>query len=171
MFLWQNHIFGSVDFMGKLLSIKIDLDVYKKLVSEMLEGDRDQNDTLHRLLKVPFSNGSGPSVTATAWSDQGVSLPEGTPLRFKHLGREHRGEIRGGAFIVEGARYYSPSAAAEAVARTRTGGPTSLDGWKYWQAELPGAPGGWISLENLRRRARGLDDLKPKHRRGSKEIL
>ncbi|MGC2495372.1 hypothetical protein [Candidatus Binatus sp.] len=147
--------------MTMLRSIKIDLDVYKKIVSKMVDTDRDENDALHRILGVTFSNGTESAVSGNnGWSGHGVHLPEGTALRLTHLGHEYTAQIQKGAYLVEGKLHYSPSAAAEAVARTRTGAKPSLDGWKYWEAQLVGETG-WKRLDDLRAQARGSQSVKP----------
>jgi hypothetical protein len=147
--------------MTTLRSIKVDLDVYKKIVSEMVDNDKDENDTLHRILGVAFSAGVESTANANnGWSGHGVHLPEGTELRLTHLGHEYTARIQKRAFLVEGKLYYSPSAAAEAVARTRTGAKPSLDGWKYWQVQLAGETI-WKRLEDLRAKAHGNQSVKP----------
>lgn len=151
--------------MSTLRSIKVDLEVYKKIVSEMVDTDKDENDTLRRILGVTFCSGAEAAVNGNnGWSGHGVHLPEGTELRLTHLGHEYTAQIQKGAFLVGGKLYYSPSAAAEAVARTRTGAKPSLDGWKYWEAQLAGETV-WKRLDDLRAQARGSQSVKPPRRR------
>ncbi|MGH7923548.1 MAG: hypothetical protein ACREQH_03025, partial [Candidatus Binatus sp.] len=89
--------------MTTLHSIRVDLDVYKKIVSEMVETDKDENDTLHRILGVSFSNGAATAVNGNnGWSGHDVHLPEGTELRLTHLDHEYTAQIHRRAFLAEG---------------------------------------------------------------------
>jgi hypothetical protein len=63
---------------------------------------------------------------------------------MEYNGKGHSGQIDNGEWLVEGARFNSPSAAAGGVTRTRAGKTPSLDGWIYWQSDLV-TPGGFPS--------------------------
>jgi hypothetical protein len=69
---------------------------------------------------------------AGAWSGKGATLPSGTRLRMTYNGKSYTGLIEGGSWVVNGGRYGSPSAAADAMAGV------SLNGWNYWEVQLPG---------------------------------
>src|SRR6266851_4257571 len=60
-------------------------------------------------------------------------MPHGTSVRMEYNGKGHSGQIDNGEWLVEGARFNSPSAAAGGVTRTRAGKTPSLDGWIYRQ--------------------------------------
>ncbi len=142
--------------MSTLRSIEIDLDVHKCLEAERQGFDEAPNDVLRRLLKLKPSakrpNGGGESVAVAggrSWSGKGVTLPHGTLLRMEYNGKSHAGQIDNGEWLVEGARFSSPSAAAGGVARTRAGKSPSLDGWGYWQIKRPG-DARWLPINALR---------------------
>ncbi len=64
------------------------------------------------------------------WSGKGATFSAGTPVRMSYNGKVYAGVIESGDWLVNGARYTSPSAAARAV----TG--VSLNGWDYWEVQL-----------------------------------
>jgi hypothetical protein len=70
---------------------------------------------------------------------------------MEYTSKSHVGEIADGEWLVEGARYHSPSAAAGGAAVTRSGKHPSLDAWEYWWVKLPGTDR-WVSLNSLRHR-------------------
>lgn len=139
--------------MDTFRSIDIDIDVHKCIEAGREGFHEAPNDVLRRLLGLPRqvrTNGEVPAVpTGRAWSGKGVMLPHGTAVRMEYNGKGHAGRIDNGEWLVEGARYNSPSAAAGGVARTRAGTSPSLDGWIYWEAKRPGDTK-WISLQALR---------------------
>jgi hypothetical protein len=122
-------------------TIEIDFDIHKMIELERKSFDEDANTALRRLLGLP-AKATTPEVAAgnlkPAWHDKdGLTLPHGTRLRMTYAGRTYEGVIDEGAWIVEGERHHSPSGAA-GVARTKTGGRTNLNGWNYWEVQLPG---------------------------------
>ena len=139
--------------MSTMRSIEIDLDVYKRIELERRSFDETHNELLRRLLAIDGTAlNAAASVTdpsARAWSGKGVTLPHGTRVRMDYNGTEHAGHIDNGEWLVEGARFKSPSAAAGGVARTRSGKAPSLDGWNYWQVQRPGERK-WVLLNSLR---------------------
>lgn len=124
--------------MSELLPIEIDLDVYKKIEMARRDFSETQNAVLRRLLGLDEGKQevderpTGPA--GASWHGKGVTLLHGTELRMHYNGREHIAHIRDGKWLVEGELYSSPSAAASAVAVTKSGGRTNLDGWMYWKA-------------------------------------
>ena len=84
----------------------------------------------------------------TAWTDHGVSLPDGTQLRMHYHGRMRYAHMHGGRFYVLGKYAYSPSGAAGIIA-----GGSSLNGWDYWSVRCPG-DADWTLLRTLRYQAR-----------------
>jgi len=138
--------------MTETRTIEIDFDVHKLIEMERKSFAEAPNLVLRRLLKLGTPH--QPRSTKTipdrgAWLGKGVKLPSGTELRMDYRGKEYRGVIRESAWIVEGKKFKSPSAAAGGVAETKKGGRPSLDGWKYWYVKRPGDLD-WISLGSLR---------------------
>ena len=78
-----------------------------------------------------------------AWTAKGATLPARTRLRMSYNGKSFNGVIESGTWLVNGARYVSPSAAASALAGV------SLNGWIYWEAQLPGTDR-WQSISKFR---------------------
>ncbi len=121
--------------------IEVDIDVYRFIEGKRTSFAQSHNDILREIA------GLSPSVSGLrlvmdapeglAWTGKGVSLPHGTKLRMSYNGKTHLGEISNGAWHIEGGIYRSPSAAAGGVARSKQGRPVSLDGWSYWEAQLP----------------------------------
>ncbi|WP_353642927.1 hypothetical protein [Mesorhizobium sp. WSM2239] len=141
--------------MTGMRTIEIDIDVHKLIETSRTSFAETPNAVLRRLLHLgaptqPRAGSNGAKRDGGAWTGKGVSLPAGTELRMEYRGREHRGVIENSAWVVEGQRFNSPSAAAGAVAITKSGGRPSLDGWKYWQVKRPG-DADWIGLATLRR--------------------
>ena len=91
---------------------------------------------------------------SASWFGKGVILPEGTKLRMSYGGVEHNGIVAGGKWEIKGMHYNTPSQAAFAVARTKHGGRTQLNGWKYWHVKRP-SDADWVLLDRLRGRNRG----------------
>ena len=131
----------------------IDLDVELHRLIEARRGSfaDTPNDVLRRLLgleqvderELDMIFGSG------EWSGKGVSLPAGSQLRMTYNGQTEYAEIRSGAWWVGNKRYFSPSGAASAVARTKRGSTTKLTGWRYWEVKRPGEEE-WIPISKLR---------------------
>jgi hypothetical protein len=85
-----------------------------------------------------------------AWSSDGVTLPHDTDLRMNYnADQRFVGKIDNGKWFVKGQYFDSPSAAASTLARTKDGQPTSLNGWNYWEARLPGSAE-WKPIKSLR---------------------
>ncbi|RYE38573.1 MAG: hypothetical protein EOP21_11980 [Hyphomicrobiales bacterium] len=66
----------------------------------------------------------------------------------------YEGKFLDGSLVVDGVKYSTLSSAASALAKTRDGSTTSLNGWNYWAVQLPGTDR-WDSMEHLRKRAKG----------------
>ncbi len=78
---------------------------------------------------------------------KGVRLPAGTEFRAMYKARSYFARVEGGALVLEGKRYDSPSAAAVSI----TG--SAVNGWRFWEARLPGQSG-WNMIESFRRSSR-----------------
>lgn len=133
--------------MAQFRTIEIDFDVHKRIEAERQGFDDTPNDALRRLLKLgpadkktqePKQGGRVIDLEGRPWRGKGVTLPHGTPLQMEYNRTVHDGVIDDGEWSVEGKRFKSPSAAAGGVAVTKKGNHTSLDGWIYWKAKLPG---------------------------------
>jgi hypothetical protein len=132
-------------------SIEIDFDVHKLIETERLNFSESPNEVLKRILGL--KNLKPTSATAQhekAWSWKGVTLPSGTELRMEYNGKQYSGLVKDGGWQIEGSTFSSPSAAAGAVARTKSGEKTSLDGWIYWNFRRPGETR-FTSISSLRR--------------------
>ena len=148
--------------MTQFRTIEIDFDVHKLIELERNSFEEAPNEALRRLLKLaasalpaieppavslpPVGNGAGEAVSVPVmsiagtrpWMDSGVALPHGTLLRMEYGGETFEGKIVNGEWEVRGKRYDSPSGAACALATTRKGKKTSLNGWIYWSVKRPG---------------------------------
>ncbi|MCU1483229.1 MAG: hypothetical protein JWQ19_4015 [Subtercola sp.] len=122
-------------------TIEIDFDIHKLIEGEKKSFSESDNVALRRLLKLSVlaAAASLPATKGREWRDEGVTFPHGTEVRMTYNKRLHIGAIEDGQWLVEGVRYSSPSAAAGGVALTKKGEKTNLDGWKYWEAKLPGS--------------------------------
>jgi len=140
----------------QMRSIEIDIDVFRFLEGKRTSFGQSHNDILRDIAKLPKSAAHASHVATNddgnAWSWKGVTLPHGTKLRMSYNGRTHAGEILNGAWHVGGAIYRTPSAAAGGVARSKQGRPVSLDGWEYWEIQLPGS-NRWKRIDDLRDKA------------------
>jgi hypothetical protein len=138
--------------MTRFRTIEIDFDVHKLIENERRGFAEPPNDALRRLLKLP---GAMPAAEAPStpprrgWSDQGVALPDGTPLRMEYSGKAYEGRIEDGEWVIGGHRFGTPSGAASGVALTKKGKRAHLDGWKYWHAKRPGDDK-WVLIDDLR---------------------
>ncbi len=128
--------------------IEIDVDVNRWIESKRVSFEQTHNDILRTEAGLPsplasaadrLSNGEAVGV----WTAKGATLPAGTRLRMSYNGKTYTGGIESGTWLVNGARYVSPSAAASALAGV------SLNGWIYWEAQLPGTEK-WLSISKLR---------------------
>jgi hypothetical protein len=143
--------------------IEIDVDVNRWIESKRASFEQTHNDILRREAGLTSSSpqttvapGNSPNCDVAdavgGWSGKGANLPAGTRLRMTYNGKAYTGGIEAGAWVVNGGRYVSPSAAASAVAGV------SVNGWIYWEAQLPGRekwqPISRLRTEVARRRAR-----------------
>ncbi len=150
-------------------AVAIDIDVHRRIEAARLSFEETDNAILRRLLgldggadaagraiggmpdKGARAKGGGAAEggwTKISRNGQVVFLPDGTRLRAAYGGIAFTGRIENGAWKVANGRYTSPSAALNAVARTRAGGPVNLNGWRHWEVLPPGA-GVWVRLRDL----------------------
>lgn len=129
--------------------IEIDVEVNRWIESKRTSFDQTHNDILRAEAGLQLSPRHPPAAPgeepndAGVWAGKGVTLPAGTRLRMTYNGEIHTGRIESGSWVVNGGRYVSPSAAAGAVAGV------SLNGWIYWEAQLPGT-GKWQPISKFR---------------------
>ena len=144
----------------QLRPIEIDLDVYRYIEQHRTSFSQVPNDIIRALFGLSSAGAetdaeNGAEAPAASqpikgdWCWKGVTLPAGSELRMTYNGRTHTGVVSGGAWQIGGATYSSPSAAADALARSRDGNRVSLNGWRLWEALKPGSRK-WVLLDNLR---------------------
>ncbi len=134
----------------QLRSIDIDFDVHRAIELSRTGFDESPNAVLRKLLGLDKSATEVPATKATgrSWLRLGVELPHGTMLRMSYNGSTYSGEVVDGTWLVEGGRHTTPSSAATAVAKTRSGKQTNLNGWSYWEAKVPDSAS-WVPLQQL----------------------
>ncbi len=142
-------------------TIEIDFEVYKLIEAERQSFSEKPLIALRRLLNLPEEKteptlAKAGTSTGRPWSDDGVVVPHGSLARMEY-GRGsqlYEGRFLDGALVVGEAKFNSLSEAASALAKTRDGRSTSLNGWNYWEVQFPGSDR-WDLMEHLRRRAQG----------------
>jgi hypothetical protein len=126
-------------------TIRIDFEVYKALTSLRASSEISYNDVLRSLLRLPPTSGRtrGAKGPDSAWISKGIAFPNGTEFRGRYKGRSYAGIVEGGALVVNGKRYSSPSPAAISITGTQT------DGWRFWECRRPG-DSSWATIKTLR---------------------
>ena len=125
-------------------SIKIDFEVHKLIELNRLNFSENSNDVLRRLLNIDSgettkSNTLGKGA-GKVWKRGNVILPSGTKLQMTYNNETYNSEIIDGKWTDEnGSIHSSPSGAMEAMARTKWGERTSLNGKIYWYVNFPGS--------------------------------
>jgi hypothetical protein len=82
-------------------------------------------------------------IDGLPWIIDGFAFPKGTQFRGKYKGYFYYGKVAGGALMMNGKEFLSPSAAATAITRN------SVDGWLFWDCKPPGASS-WINIHTLK---------------------
>ena len=145
--------------MQQLQKIEIDWEIHKLIEAERKGFDEAPYVALRRLLKLPpitlNTSKSAAMDTGLPWRDEGVSVPHGSLARMEYLrgSQVYEGQFLNGKLVVEGQSFDSLSAAADALAVTKDGSKTSLNGWNYWQVKLPNETK-WRALNAMRREAK-----------------
>ena len=136
-----------------MYSLEIDFDVYKAIFALRANERVTENDVLRELLglspkkEIPIAapKSSGVAIEGIDdWLVKNVRFPVGTDFRATYKGKTYTGRVQGGALMVDGKRYESPSSAAVAI----TAG--AVNGWRFWEARLPGKAS-WQLIDSLRR--------------------
>ena len=128
----------------QLQKMEIDWDIYKMIEAERKSFEEPPYIALRRLLRLPT-----PKLADTTehqeveeglpWTDEGVTVPHGSLARMEYLRgtQVYEGKFLNGKLVVNGQHFTSLSAAADALAVTKDGEKTSLNGWNYWKAKFP----------------------------------
>jgi hypothetical protein len=141
--------------MTQFRPMEIDFDIHKLIEGERRGFEDSPNSALRRLLKLPDKEDDGDEMIIiegfAPWSGEGASLPHGTALQMIYGDERIEGRIRNGKWVCgdKDQVFDTPSAAASALARTKDGQTTNLNGWNYWQVKFPGNTK-WIPLKELR---------------------
>lgn len=128
-------------------TIEVDFDVFKAITLRRASEEVTENDVLRQLLGL--QNRREPTAPAARpeagdWITKGVRFASGTAFRARYKGQTWLARVEGGALVMNGKAYDSPSAAAVAV----TNNP--VNGWTFWECQLPGKPG-WTVIKSLRK--------------------
>lgn len=139
-----------------LRKIEIDFDIHKLIEAERQNFDEAPYIALRRLLKLPEIDTSANDPEAmigegNPFIEDGVAIPHGSLARMEYQrGKQiYEGRFLDGKLVVNGQSFSALSAAASALAVTKKGGKTSLNGWLYWQAKFPNEAK-WRSLSAMR---------------------
>ncbi|MFN6935404.1 MAG: hypothetical protein ACK4NZ_09650 [Tsuneonella sp.] len=134
--------------MTATTTIEIDFDVHKTIELNRSSFAETPNDVLRRLLGLTNAPAQA-TTTGKSYKYQNLELPHGTEARMTYNNVGYTARIDNGFWITEdGQRHKSPSGAASAVAVTKSGGRTKLDGWGYWLVKKPGSSD-FIQLNDL----------------------
>lgn len=139
-----------------LQKIEIDFDIHKMIESERRSFEEPPYIALRRLLKLPVLEENTDCVGTTIgdgvpFIEDGVVIPHGALARMEYQrGKQiYEGRFMNGNLIVNGQSFSALSAAASALAVTKKGGKTSLNGWLYWQVKFP-TETKWHALDQMR---------------------
>jgi len=116
-------------------TIEVDFDVFKALTMRRLSEDTTENDVLRELLRLPGKKQSIAPVdnpTAGDWVTKGVRFPVRTEFRAIYKGQTYLGRVEGGALVINGKQFDTPSAAAVSITRN------AVNGWRFWECRIPG---------------------------------
>ena len=129
-------------------TIQVDFDVFKALTVRRASEEVSENDVLRQLLGLPTRKDTPiqPGVPAPGdWITKGVRFPVGTEFRATYKGQTHLGRVEGGALVLSGKQFDSPSAAAMSIT-----GNKPVNGWTFWECRVPGQAG-WKMIKTLRK--------------------
>lgn len=126
-----------------MATISVDFEVFKALTNLRMSEEQTENDVLRELLNLPAASTIQAPSDDPAWVCKGVSFPSGTKLRAVFKGKEYVGEVKNGAFLLGGAEYTSPSAAAQSITKS------PVNGWTFWQCLRP-SDTDWVAINVLR---------------------
>lgn len=128
-------------------TIEVDFDVFKAITMRRASEEVSENDVLRELLGLP-SRKAGSHAQASAapgdWVTKGVRFASRTEFRATYKGRTYLARVEGGALVLNGKRFDSPSAAAISITRN------PVNGWHFWQCRIPGQAS-WQMINALRK--------------------
>ena len=128
-------------------TIEIDFDVFKAITLRRPSEETTENDVLREVFGLPAKKGPFLNLLTPGpgdWVTKGVRFPAGTEFRANYKGQTHLARVEGGAIVVQGKSYDTPSSAAMSITKS------NVNGWRFWEARLPGQSG-WKMIESLRR--------------------
>jgi len=126
-------------------SIKPDSPLSDKPVSQSSFNKMNQIDVFQpfkNMDNVELDSPKNP-IDGLPWIIDGLAFPKGTEFRGKYKGYFYYGKVSGGALMMNGKEFLSPSAAAMTITRS------SVDGWLFWDCKPPGASS-WINIHTLK---------------------
>lgn len=130
-------------------TIEVDFDVYKALTLRRPSESVSENEVLRELLGLPKRKSAVAGADSPAhgdWVTKGVHFPAGTEFRASYKGRTYLARVAGGALVLNGVKYDSPSAAAMSITTK------PVNGWTFWECRLP-EQAGWRTIKGLRKAA------------------
>jgi hypothetical protein len=129
-----------------MYTIEIDFDVFKEITSRRTSEDVTVNDVLREVFRLPPRRGEKPVSQSGGkpWVTKGIIFPDGTEFRATYKGQNYNAEVKGGALVLNGTRFSSPSSAAISITKN------SVNGWVFWECKIPGEDR-WRLIKNLRR--------------------
>ncbi len=128
-------------------TIEVDFDVYKALTLRRPSEDVTENDVLRELLGLSRSSKAIPVANAPEpgdWVTKGVRFQAGTEFRANYKGQTYLARVDGGALVLKGERFDTPSAAAMSITKN------PVNGWTFWECRVPGRAS-WQMLKALRK--------------------
>lgn len=131
-------------------TIEVDFDVFKALTTRRPLEEVTENDVLRGLLGLPKKQQFGTTTSATTntpsdWVTKGIRFPVGTEFRANYKGQTYLGRVEGGALVLNGERFDTPSAAAVSITKN------PVNGWTFWECRLPGRSS-WQIIKALRQK-------------------
>ena len=124
--------------MSQTSTIAIDFDVHKTIEINRNSFNETPNDVLRRLLGIEIKADLKLVENGKPYTYQHLQVPHGSEAVMTYNGVDYTARIEDGFWITQdGQRHKSPSGAASAIAVTKNGGKTKLDGWAYWRVKTP----------------------------------
>lgn len=140
----------------QLQKIEIDFDIHKLIEAERQGFDEPPYLALRRLLGLPTKEPVGivqeiEVGEGAPFVEDGVTIPHGSfaKMEYQRGKQVYEGRFLNGKLVVNGQSFNALSAAASALAVTKKGSKTSLNGWLYWKAKFPNE-NRWRSLSDMR---------------------
>ena len=122
-------------------SMKTDSDLRDETFSQQSSKKmrpRMVSDTSFKMDRI-YPKNSKNTADHVSWVVDGVAFPNGTKFRCKYKGYFYYAQVCDGALMINGKKFFSPSAAAVTITRN------SVDGWLFWDCKLPGNSS-WVNI-------------------------